>query len=328
MDGLYKIGAVSKITGINIPTLRVWENKFKIVEPSRINGTQRGYTKNDLDKLCIVKALIETGDSISTLSGLDISALESRLEENLNQKSNYVPSETKNNITAIVVGTMVPNLDNPIQALPSIRIVKRFELSDFSEDEGIIEDNADILIFETPTLHVKTVTWVKNIMTQSSFSKSIILYRFGSADGVKAVNREENINILRQPANSNDIQMMCAFAINGQIKQKEVVIKNSIKKKAVVDIPDFEPFSDKELWEISVMANPIHCECPKHLSSIITSLRGFEKYSADCEELSAKDRILHEELEKHSVEARIIMEKALRKVINENSINYSVANAS
>ena len=125
MDGLYKIGAVSKITGINIPTLRVWENKFKIVEPSRINGTQRGYTKNDLDKLCIVKALIETGDSISTLSGLDISALESRLEENLNQKNNYVPSETKNNITAIVVGTMVPNLDNPIQDLPSIRIVKR-----------------------------------------------------------------------------------------------------------------------------------------------------------------------------------------------------------
>ena len=86
MDGLYKIGAVSKITGINIPTLRVWENKFKIVEPSRINGTQRGYTKHDLDKLCIIKALIETGDSISTLSGLEISALESRLEENLNQK--------------------------------------------------------------------------------------------------------------------------------------------------------------------------------------------------------------------------------------------------
>ena len=76
------------------------------------------------------------------------------------------------------------------------------------------------------------------------------------------------------------------------------------------------------------MANPIHCECPKHLSSIITSLRGFEKYSADCEELNAQDRILHEELEQHSVEARIIMEKALRKVIKENSINYSVANAS
>ena len=118
------------------------------------------------------------------------------------------------------------------------------------------------------------------------------------------------------------------MTINGQIKQKEAVSKKSIKKNAVVENPDFEPFSDKELWEISVMGNPIHCECPKHLSSIISSLRGFEKYSADCEELSVKDRILHEELEEHSVEARIIMEKALRKVINENSINYSVANAS
>ena len=328
MDGLYKIGAVSKITGINIPTLRVWENKFKIVEPSRINGTQRGYTKNDLDKLCIVKALVEKGDSISTLSGLDIIKLESRLEESSKQKKNFAPNEVKSNITVVVVGTMVPNFDNPIQNLPSIKVVNKYELSEFSEDEGIIKDNADILIFETPTLHVKTVTWVKKIMNQYSFNKSIILYRFGSADGVKAVDREENINILRHPANSNDIQMMCSFAINGQINQQEAVSQKSIKKKKDIEISDFEPFSDKELWEISVMANPIHCECPKHLSSIITSLRGFEKYSADCEELNAQDRILHEELEQHSVEARIIMEKALRKVIKDNSINYSVANAS
>ena len=111
MDGLYKIGAVSKITGINIPTLRVWENKFQIVEPNRINGTQRGYTKNDLDKLCIVKALVETGDSISTLSGLDIIELESRLDSNSKQKKNSAPNEPKLNITAIVVGTMVPNFE-------------------------------------------------------------------------------------------------------------------------------------------------------------------------------------------------------------------------
>ena len=328
MEGLYKIGAVSKITGINIPTLRVWENKFKIVEPNRINGTQRGYTKNDLDKLCIVKALIETGDSISSLTGLDINELELRLEKSSIQKKNFTPNETRENISVIVVGTMVPNFDNPISDLPNIRVINKYELSDFSEDEGIIEDSADILIFETPTLHVKTVSWVKSIMDQSSFSKSIILYRFASGDALKAAGREKNINILRQPATSNDIQMMCAFALNSKTEQKEILhIRNNREKEAPV-ITDYEPFTDKELWEISVMANPIHCECPKHLSSIITSLKGFEKYSADCEELSPEDRIIHEELEKHSVEARMIMEKALRKVIKENSINYSVANAS
>ena len=77
-----------------------------------------------------------------------------------------------------------------------------------------------------------------------------------------------------------------------------------------------------------MMSNPIHCECPKHLSSIISSLRGFEKYSADCEDLNEKDRVLHKELETRAAQARTIMELALRKVIKENAINYSTANPS
>ena len=76
------------------------------------------------------------------------------------------------------------------------------------------------------------------------------------------------------------------------------------------------------------MANPVHCECPKHLSSIISSLLGFEKYSADCEELSESDRLLHNELEANAKQARIIMENSLRKVIEENAVDISSLNAS
>ena len=97
MDGLYKIGAVSRLTGINIPTLRSWENKYSIVTPTRINGTQRGYTKDDLDKLSLIQALLEAGDSISSLQGLSIEELERRLEDNtpiqndraINLKNNF-----------------------------------------------------------------------------------------------------------------------------------------------------------------------------------------------------------------------------------------------
>ena len=329
MDGLYKIGAVSKITGINIPTLRAWENKFNIIEPVRINGTQRGYSKNDLDKLCLIKALVDLGDSISSISTLNINELEVRLEESSNKKNNFSSNESKESYSAVVIGTMVPNLDNPLQNLPRIKVVSKYELSDISEDDAIISDDADILIFEIPTLHIKTITWVKNIMRRSNIGNSIILYRFGSAEGIKSVNREKNINILRQPANSNDIQMLSAFTLIGKNEHRDTYVQRSKgkTKKEIID-PDQQPFSDKELWEISVMANPIHCECPKHLSSIITSLKGFEKYSADCEELGYEDKLLHQELEQHSIEARIIIEKALRKVIKENAINYSAANAS
>ena len=134
-----------------------------------------------------------------------------------------------------------------------------------------------------------------------------------------AANNDKRINTLRQPVSAQDIFLMIKF-----LTDIEPSNRNSVKASH----DEHVPFTDKELWEISVMANPIHCECPKHLSSIISSIKGFEKYSADCEELSESDRILHRELEENAKEARIIMEKSLRKVIKENAISYSVVSPS
>ena len=72
---LYKIGAASKITGVNIATLRVWENRYGVVEPIRINGTQRGFSKKDVDRISMIKQLVDAGDSISTLSKLSLEEL-------------------------------------------------------------------------------------------------------------------------------------------------------------------------------------------------------------------------------------------------------------
>ena len=77
---LYKIGAASKITGVNIATLRVWENRYGVVEPIRINGTQRGFTKKDVDRLSMIKQLVDSGDSISTLAKLSLEELELRMQ--------------------------------------------------------------------------------------------------------------------------------------------------------------------------------------------------------------------------------------------------------
>ena len=136
---------------------------------------------------------------------------------------------------------------------------------------------------------------------------------------MQAANSDKRINTLRQPVTAQDVFLMIKF-----LTDTEPTRKNSNNETH----DEHVPFTDKELWEISVMANPIHCECPKHLSSIISSIKGFEKYSADCEELSESDRILHRELEENAQEARIIMEKSLRKVIKENAIDFTVVNPS
>ncbi len=316
MDGLYKIGAVSKITGINIPTLRSWENKFDIVTPTRVNGTQRGYTKQDLDKLALIQALIDSGDSISSLRGLSLEQLQSRLLSNDNSKNDSNSSNEKPlELNVISIGTMIPDLQAASPGMPSINVVKKYDLVEFTEVENeTININCDLLIFELATLHLQTINWIKNILKSNGIDHSIILYRFASSGGMQAANIDKRINTLRQPVTAQDIFLMIKFLTG---------IEPSNKNPDQSDYDEHVPFTEKELWEISVLANPIHCECPKHLSSIISSIKGFEKYSADCEELSESDRILHKKLEENAKEARIIIEKSLRKVIDENSIAYN-----
>ena len=204
--------------------------------------------------------------------------------------------------------------------MPSIKVAKKYDLDEFTDDENEeIKCDCDLIIFELATLHIKTINWIKDILKYNSINHCIILYRFASSDGMMAANNDKRINTLRQPVSAQDIFLMIKF-----LTDIEPSNRNSVKASH----DEHVPFTDKELWEISVMANPIHCECPKHLSSIISSIKGFEKYSADCEELSESDRILHRELEENAKEARIIMEKSLRKVIKENAISYSVVSPS
>ena len=315
---LYKIGAASKITGVNIATLRVWENRYGVVEPIRINGTQRGFSKKDVDRITMIKQLVDAGDSISTLSKLSLEELELRMRPSVNN-SQITSEKSKNKIKAVAIGTRIPEVGRPSPHLAEVSVAARYELSTIMDNLSAINLDGDIIIFEIASLHAETVKLIIEVLTVSEISHAVVIYRFGSANGMKLSQLDGRIHPIQAPVFPVDIQIASNFAVNSTFGSRVNVTEE--EKDHVV-------FSEKELWEISVMSNPIHCECPKHLSSIISSLRGFEKYSSDCEDLDEKDLILHKELEKKTSQARIIMEKALRKVIKENDIKYSTANPS
>ena len=60
--GLYPIRVVSKMTGINVHTLRAWERRYGVPRPSRSAGTHRLYDESDIAVIRRVQEL--------TLSGL------------------------------------------------------------------------------------------------------------------------------------------------------------------------------------------------------------------------------------------------------------------
>jgi DNA-binding transcriptional MerR regulator len=62
----YRIGEVSRITGLKAHVLRYWESEFKVIRPHKEGSLQRLYRRKDLDLILKIKRLLyEDGFTIA-----------------------------------------------------------------------------------------------------------------------------------------------------------------------------------------------------------------------------------------------------------------------
>ncbi len=62
----YRIGEVSRITGLKPHVLRYWESEFRVIKPYKAGSLQRLYRKKDLDLILKIKKLLyEDGFTIA-----------------------------------------------------------------------------------------------------------------------------------------------------------------------------------------------------------------------------------------------------------------------
>ena len=54
----YRIGEVSRITGLEQYVLRYWETEFPQIKPGKAKSGQRLYSKKELDNILVVKQLL------------------------------------------------------------------------------------------------------------------------------------------------------------------------------------------------------------------------------------------------------------------------------
>lgn len=71
LPGGFKIGTVSRRTGISSATLRVWEEQYGLLTPQRTVGGQRLYTEGDVERVLYVRELISNrGYSLQAIAGI------------------------------------------------------------------------------------------------------------------------------------------------------------------------------------------------------------------------------------------------------------------
>jgi len=77
----YKIGAVTRLTGLSADVVRVWERRYGAIRPLRSQGGSRLYSDADISRLRQLRQAIDRGHSIGQVANLPEAELEQLVGE-------------------------------------------------------------------------------------------------------------------------------------------------------------------------------------------------------------------------------------------------------
>jgi len=316
----YKIGAVSKITGIGTETLRAWERRYQAVVPSRSESGDRIYSGEDLSRLFLLKNLSDAGNSIGTIAQLPLHELKAKWENSVQlsemsieagyiKRNSYISKNM--NCKVLLVGE-----DFPLRILDGMSDFKGIDLlghvNTMDEWKPINSDGyVHVVIIETPTINESTRKFVSKILKEFSVWHVIVLYGFGSQHEINQL-QSPQVSTMRSSIDVYELARLCLDRSGGDTKNLVA------DKSATVYLEDSIPtrrYSSKQLDGLSRISTSIQCECPKHLSDLIKSLVAFEIYSAECENKNDSDVELHSFLHATTAQSRALLEDALAHVI-------------
>lgn len=69
-DAQYPIQLVARLTGLSAHVIRIWEQRYRAVEPHRTSGNRRLYSQRDIERLNLLRDATRTGHSIGQVASL------------------------------------------------------------------------------------------------------------------------------------------------------------------------------------------------------------------------------------------------------------------
>jgi len=331
-DIVYDIAAVCRLTGLTAPGLRMWEKRHQAVNPGRTETGRRQYSRRDIQRLTLLKALSNQGNSIRTIVGLPMAELEKRLSESSKSrdgedfKEGGKGSDQVRACRMIVIGSQLTALLASENALPS-GVATKCEYEDLEDaEEDRIDGEADLLLVEIPALFSEDLNRVRRLLNRFQALRAIIVYAYAQKQTVE--NLEEDgglITAIRGPLSLKELRTACATDIALANRSATSLIEDAPGPREVTEgIPERQ-FSKHQLARISRISSVVECECPNHLAALLEAMNGFEVYSAQCENRNAADAKIHAYLHRMTAHARATVEDALKVLVEFEDIEVGDA---
>ena len=313
---LFKIGAVSRITNIPVDTLRIWERRYSVVVPVRSDNADRLYQREDINRLTLLKMLVDRSHSIGSIAKLSNEELVERLDihdqNNSIIKSNNQNKQSDNKV--VVIGDVLSlqlghhQLSENLYSINGLYNTEEEFLANHS-DEPI-----DILIVEYPAVQEELLPQIDELYKQSGANKMILVYGFTNTAAKRLLNASR-YHLVPAPITVDHLHAEIVQLLEHTQSKPKPNYNVSVERPAPSRV-----YSNKQLIQLSSASSTIKCECPQHLSSLILKLVQFEVYSEQCENRGLKDAELHALLGKMTGHARALMESALTEVVQAEGL--------
>ena len=317
----YGIGAVARLTGVSVHTLRVWERRHNAVTVTRSEGGRRLYTAEDVDRLTLLKRLVDRGETIGRIAQLALSELEARLENFERHADLWLDDETGRRRRIAIFGEF-PGIDFDEAMLNAEIVVRDSRLERFRAD--VRDANPDVLVIELPIVTPETRRLVSDLRRESGAGYAIVVFGLGRRTDVRLLGDETEF-VMRAPVSATEI----ASAISGPAVVESRHASESKRgarragttaTRSLGDIPA-RRYSRNQLGQLAALQSSVDCECPSHLAELVDRLSTFEEYSADCENRNRDDAALHAFLHATTAQARSLIESALDRVVEAEGLD-------
>ncbi|MBW2425980.1 MAG: MerR family transcriptional regulator, partial [Deltaproteobacteria bacterium] len=330
------IGTVSTLTDLDPHTIRAWERRYEAIKPARTETGRRRYDDRTVERLQLLKALVDCSEAIGTIAHLADDELRARLEKlaDLEGQRTRSSSVAETHLGKRSLALLAPSLSAQLRANAVALADLELVLSEHDEKEFIEAARrqiCDVVVVELDALETTApLGFVRSCQSLPGSPLVVVLYHFAQRSslarlaqaGAKLVQSPVRLEQLRRtildrlmieqvrerrgrPASTTGSPGASAVAARASENSREAPVRR---------------FDDEQLARLFEISAGIACECPNHLASLVSALAAFEAYSAACESRDEADAALHRHLAQGTGEARARLETLLFELCEHEGI--------
>lgn len=317
----YRSGAVARLTGIPVETLRVWERRYNVVGPRQSATGRREYRPDEVTRLTVIKRLVDAGYAIGSIAALGTDQLQSML-----QQASRAPMRALRPPTTPVEDAMQPVRLAVVGEALALRVKRHpmpvLQVVAVSQSVARAPDDlrgvrADTLLVESPSLQRETPQVMRTLARLVGAQRIVVEYGYASRQHEQDL-RALGCQLVHAPMDMDELGTLCGALHPSVEPGGTIALKPS-------QLAPSRRFDNKALAEIATASVALSCECPHHIADLLVRLNNFETYSAECESRSPADAALHQYLAQITGNARAMMEIALARVVEAEGIALSSA---